>query len=70
MYKIILPYCLKSRKNTMRTKNGKITLLSKCEVSDTEKTTCIKKQQAKGLLSSLGINTPLNKIILLSPLLF
>ena len=30
----------------------------------------IKEQEASELLSSLGINTPLNKIPLFSPLLF
>ena len=47
MYKTILSYCLKSKINTVRTKNGRITLLSKCEVSNTEKTILIKKQLKK-----------------------
>ena len=60
----MLLYCLKCRKNTesknpkvAETKNGRIMLLSK-------------QQEASGLLSSLGIKTPLNKIPLLGPLLF
>ena len=70
-------YCLKCRKNTesknpkiAKTKNGRIMLLSKCAVCDNEKSKFIKEQEAKGLLSSLGIKTPLNKISLLCPLLF
>ena len=45
-------------------------LLSKCAVCDSEKSKFIKNQEASGLLSSLGIKTSLNKIPLLSPLLF
>ena len=73
----MLSYCLKCRKNTesknpklVRTKNGRIMLLSKCEVCNSKKSKFIKEQQAGGLLSSLGINTPLNKIPLLGALLF
>ena len=49
-------------------KNG-IVLLSKCAVCDSKKSKFIKEQEASGLLSSLGIKTPLNKILLLGPLL-
>ena len=70
-------YCLKCRKNTesknpqvVRTKNGRIMLLSKCEVCDSKKLKFIKEQEASGLLSSLAIKAPLNKISLLGPLLF
>ena len=45
-------------------------LLSKCEVCDSEKLKLIKEQEASGLLSSLGIKTPLSKIPLVDPLLF
>ena len=45
-------------------------LLSKYAVCDSKKSKFIKQQQASGLLSSLGIKTPLNKIPLLGPLLF
>ena len=44
-------------------------LLSKCEVYDSKKSKFIKEQEASGLLSSLGIKTPLIKIPLLGPLL-
>ena len=45
-------------------------LLSKSAVCDSEKSKVIKEQEASGLLSSLGIKTPLNKIPLLDPVLF
>ena len=69
--------CLKCRKNTKRknlkvarTKNRRIMLLSKCAVFDSKKSKFIKQQETSGLLSSLEIKTPLNKIILFGPLLF
>ena len=73
----MLSYCLKCRQNTenknpkvVLTKNGRIMLLSNCKVYNGEKSKFIKEQEASGLLSSLGINTPLNKIPLLGALLF
>ena len=73
----MMSYCLKCRKNTesknpeaVRTKSRRIMLLSKCAVCNSKKSKFIKKQEANGLLSSLGIKTPLNKIPLLGPLLF
>ena len=45
-------------------------LLSKCVVRDSKKSKSIKQQEASGLLSSIGIKTPLNKIPLVGPLLF
>ena len=73
----MLSHCLKCRKNTesknpkvARTKNGRIMLLSKCAVCNSKKSKFLKQQEASGLLSSLGIKTPLNKIPLLGPLLF
>ena len=63
----MLSYSLKCRKNTesknqkvVRTKNGKIMLLSKCVVCDIKKSTFIKEQEASGLLSSVGIKAPFN----------
>ena len=47
-----------------RTKNGRIMLLSKCEVCDSKKSKFIKEQESSGLLSGLGIKTPLTKISL------
>ena len=73
----MLPYCLKYRKNTERkiskekkTKNRRIMLLLKCAVCDSKKLKFSKEQEVSGLVSSLEINTPLNKIILLGPHLF
>ena len=55
-------YCLKYRKNTenknlkvVKTRNGRIMVLSKCAVSDSKKSRFIKEQEANRLLSSLGI---------------
>ena len=45
-------------------------LLSKCAVYDRKILELLKEQEASGLLSTLGIKTPLNKIPLLAPLLF
>ena len=66
----MLSYCLKCRKNTKyknpkiaRTKNGRIMLLSKCAVCDNNKSKFIKEQEAGGLLSTLGIKTPLIKFL-------
>ena len=68
----MLSYCLKCRKNTesidpkiLKTTNGKTMILSKCAICGSKKSKFIKEQQAKRLLSNLGIRTPLNKIPLL-----
>ena len=57
----MLSNCLKCRKNTeskspkvVKTKNGRIMVLSKCEVCDSKKSKFIKEQEASGLLSILG----------------
>ena len=44
--------------------------LSKCAICDSKKPRFIKKQEAKGLLSNLGIRTPLNKVPVLGDILF
>ena len=69
-------YCLKCIKNTeskkpkiVRTKSKIIMLLSKCAICDSKKLKFIKEQEAKGLLSGLGIRTHLSKILLVGPLL-
>ena len=54
----------------VKTKNGRIMLLSKCEVCDNKKPKFTKEQKASGLLSSLGIKTSLSKIPSEGPLLF
>ena len=72
----MLSYCLKWKKNTesinptvSKTINGKTMMLSKCAICGNKKSKFIKEQQAKGLLSNLGIRTPLNKIPLLGDIL-
>ena len=45
-------------------------LLSKCAVCSSKKSRFIKEQEAKGILSSLGLKTPLSKIPLLGDILF
>ena len=42
--------------------NGKMMILSKCAICGSKKSKFIKKQEAKGLLSKLGIKTPLSKV--------
>ena len=54
----------------LKTKNGRTMLSSKCAVCGSEKSRFLKEQEAKGLLSSLGLKTPLNKIPLLGKKLF
>ena len=45
-------------------------LLSKCAICDIKKSRFIKSQEAKGLLSNLGIRTPLSKVPILDDILF
>ena len=54
----------------MGTSNGKMMIISKCALCNSRDSKFIKKQEAKGLLSTLGIKTPLNKIPLLGDILF
>ena len=70
-------YCLKCKKNTKNvdpkissTSNGKTMILSKCAICDSKKSRFIKNQKAKGLLSNLGIRTPLNKVQIFGDILF
>ena len=71
------PYCLKCRKNSeninpraSNTSNSKTVLLSKCARCGNKKSRFIKNQEAKGLLSNLGIKTPLSKAPILGDILF
>ena len=73
----MLSYCLKCIENTdsknpkvARTKNGRMMLLSKCAVCDSNRSKFIKQQEPSGLLSSLGVKARLSKIPLVDPLLF
>ena len=45
-------------------------ILSKCEICGSTKSRFIKKQEASGILSNSGVNTPLNKIPLLGDIFF
>ena len=45
-------------------------ILSKCAICGSKKSKFINKQDAKGLLSKLGIKTPLSKIAVLGDILF
>ena len=67
---------LKSRKNTENTdpkvsasSNGRVMILSKCAICGSKKSRFIKNQEAKGLLSNLGIKTPLSKVPILGDIL-
>ena len=73
----MLSYCLKCKKYTesinpkiSKTTNGKAMILSICAICGSKKSKFIKEQQAKGLLSNLGLKTPLNKIPLLENIFF
>ena len=70
-------YCLKCKKHTKNinlqassTNNGKIIILSKCAICNSKKSKFINKQEAKGLLSKLGIETPFSKLPILGDILF
>ena len=45
-------------------------LLSKCAICASKKSKFIKNQEAKGLLSNIGIRTPLSKVPILGDILF
>ena len=70
-------YCLKCRKNAeginprfLKTKNDKTMILSKCAICGSKKSRFIKNKEAGGILSNLGLKTPLRKIPLLRDILF
>ena len=70
-------YCLKYRRDTeninpkmVRTKNNRLIMQSKCPICGIKKLRFVKEQEAKGLLSNLGIKTPLSKIPLLNFLFY
>ena len=62
-------YCLKCRKNTENI-NPRTMVLSKCAICGSKKWRFIKNQEAKGLLSNLGVRTPLSKVPILGDILF
>ena len=68
-------YCLKCKKDTdnidpnvFRTKDNRLPMQSKCRVCKNKKSRFVKEQEAKALLSNLGIRAPLSKTPLLNVL--
>ena len=73
----MLYYCSKCKNDTesinpkvSKTNNGKTMMLSKCAICGSKKLKFIKKQEANGILSSVGIWTLLYKIPVLGDILF
>ena len=71
LQKSMMTYCLNCRKNTenldskifkKKKKNGRLIMQSKCTECIIKKSIFVKKQEPRGLLSSLGIKTLLSKI--------
>ena len=65
-------YRLKCRKDTenidtkiVRKKNNRLVMQSKCSPCGIKMSRFVKEQEAKGLLSDLGIKTPVSKVLLL-----
>ena len=70
-------YCLKYKNDTgninpivLKMSNNRIMILSKCAICGSKKSRFIKNQEAKGLLSNLGIKTPLSNVLILGDILF
>ena len=70
-------YFLKCRKDTdnvnpkiSKTSNGRTMVLSNCAICNSKKSRFIRNQEAKGLLSNLGIRTRLSKVPILRDILF
>ena len=68
-------YCVKCKKDTesidpkmIRTRNNRLVMQSNSSVCGIKKSRFAKEQEAKGLLSNLGIKTPSSKILLLNVL--
>ena len=68
-------YCLKCKRDSesinpkmSRTKNNRLLMQSQCSNCRNKKSRFVKEQEAEGLLSDLGIKTPLSKIPLLNVL--
>ena len=63
-------FCVKCKKDTdnidpktFRTKNNRLLMQSKCSVCKNKKSRFLKEQEAKGLLSELGIKKKLVKFL-------
>ena len=66
-------YCLKCKKTPknldskiFKTKNNRLIMQSKCSDCGNKKSRFVKEHEAKGILSELGIKTPLSKVPLLN----
>ena len=66
-------YCLACRKNTknnnpkiVRNRQNRLMIQSNCANCVSKKSRFIKEQQAMGILSNLGVKTPLSKVPLLN----
>ena len=73
----IKSYCLKCRKDTeninprvSNTSNGRKTILSECAICGSKNSRFIKNQEAKRLLSNLGVRTPFSKVPILGDIQF
>ena len=68
-------YCVSCKRDTgnknakvFKTRNERLMLKSTCSMCGNKKTRFISKKEGSGLLSSLGIRTPLSKVPLLNVL--
>ena len=68
-------YCLACRKYTenikpkiVRNRQNRLMIKSNCAVCNSKKSRFFKEQKAMGILSNLGIKTPLSKVPLLNVL--
>ena len=66
-------YCLECRRYTknnntkiVRNRQNRLMIQSNCTTCGSKKSRFIKEQQAMGILSNLGIKTPLSKVPLLN----
>ena len=66
-------YCLACRKHTkntnpkiVRNRQNRLMIQSNCAICSRKESRFIKEQQAMGILSNLGIKTPLSKVPLLN----
>ena len=76
VYKTLLSYILKCRKNTeskgpkvKKTENGRIMFSSSCAICSSKKSRFIKNQEASRISSSRALWTSLHQITLLGPIL-
>ena len=63
-------YCKKYTQNNnpkiVRNRQNRLMIQSNCTTCGSKKSRFIKEQQAMGILSNLGIKTPLSKVLLLN----